>query len=206
MSSVKGVKSRREQYSEATRAAILDAAMRRFAERGYANTALEDVAADIQVTRGAVYHHFTSKKALFEAVFEKMETDAVAQVAAAAAGESDPWSAAQVSLEVFLDHCCDPVYGRLVWQEGPLALGWAGWKECEERFAYGLIEMLLRALIDGGYVEPAPLQTLSRITFAILGEAGVTLAETAEADKQRVKSEYSAVIQRMLIGMRPASP
>jgi AcrR family transcriptional regulator len=206
MSSVKGVKSRREQYSEATRAAILDAALRRFAERGYAGTALEDVAADIQVTRGAVYHHFTSKKALFEAVYEKMETEAVGQVAAAAARESDPWLAAQVSLEVFLDHCCDPVYGRVVWQEGPLALGWTLWKECEERHAYGVIQMLLRALIDGGYIEPVPLETLAHITFAILGEAGATLAETPEADKQRVRSEYSTVIQRLLVGMRPATP
>lgn len=206
MSSVKSVRGRREQYSAETRAAILDAATRRFAERGYANTALEDVAADIQATRGAVYHHFTSKKALFEAVFEKMETDAVARVAAAAAGESNPWLAAQVSLEVFLDRCCDPVYGRVVWQEGPLALGWTGWKECEERFAYGLIEQVVRALVDSGSIEPVPVETTARITFAILGAAGQALADAAEADKPRVQAEYSAVIQRMLIGMRPTSP
>src|SRR6266702_432282 len=61
------VRSRRELYSEATRAALLDEATRLFAERGYAGTSLEDVASASQVTRGAVYHHFEAKHALFEA-------------------------------------------------------------------------------------------------------------------------------------------
>jgi len=57
--------SRRELYSEATRAALLDEATRLFATRGYAGTSLEDVAVASQVTRGAVYHHFDGKQALF---------------------------------------------------------------------------------------------------------------------------------------------
>ena len=64
------VRSRRELYSEATRAALLDEATRLFAQRGYAGTSLEDVAAASQVTRGAVYHHFDGKQALFEAVLD----------------------------------------------------------------------------------------------------------------------------------------
>src|SRR3954464_11726349 len=111
------VKSRREQYSQATRAALVEAATRRFAEHGYAGTALEDVAADIQATRGAVYHHFANKTALFEAVFEQLETEVVQRSSAAAAGASDPWDAAIAALNTYLDDCCDPTYGRLVWQE-----------------------------------------------------------------------------------------
>src|SRR5215471_5564610 len=67
------VKSRREMYSEATRAALLEEATTLFAERGYSGTSLEDVASASQVTRGAVYHHFASKQALFEAVLELQE-------------------------------------------------------------------------------------------------------------------------------------
>ncbi|HEX2176531.1 MAG TPA: TetR family transcriptional regulator, partial [Nocardioidaceae bacterium] len=70
------VKSRREQYSEATRAALLEAATALFHERGFGGTALEDVAAAAQVTRGAVYHHFTNKRDLFEAVIDALETQA----------------------------------------------------------------------------------------------------------------------------------
>lgn len=196
------VKSRREQYSAATRAAILDAATRRFADLGFAGTALEDVAADIQATRGAVYHHFISKKALFEAVLEELEADVVERSAAAADAAPDPWQAAFGALNTFLEDCSDPIYGKVVWQEGPLALGWHRWRECEEKFAYGLIERLLGALMDGGYVERMPLETATRITFSMLGAAGIALAEASEVDKPRVKEEYTTVISRLMYGLR----
>src|SRR5919106_1061788 len=66
-------KSRRELYSEATRAALLETATAMFAERGFAGTSLDDIAVATQVTRGAVYHHFESKQAVFEAVFAAPE-------------------------------------------------------------------------------------------------------------------------------------
>jgi AcrR family transcriptional regulator len=196
------VKSRREQYSQATRAAILDAATRRFAELGFAGTALEDVAADIQATRGAVYHHFTSKKALFEAVLEQLETEVVERSAAAAAAASDPWQAAFAALDAFLDDCCDPVYGKVVWQEAPLALGWHRWRECEEKYAYGLIEQLVGTLMDTGFLERQPLEPSTRITFSMLSAAGLALAESSEVDKPRVKAEYATLIGRLMYGLR----
>ena len=120
------VKSRREMYSEATRAALLDTATALFAERGYAGTSLEDVASASQVTRGAVYHHFASKQALFEAVLELQEARVTAEVLAAASAP-DPWDAALLALDAYLTHCCDPVYGRLVWLEArPRSAGTAG--------------------------------------------------------------------------------
>lgn len=198
------VKSRREQYSEATRAALLETATRMFAERGFAATALDDVATATQVTRGAVYHHFANKKALFEAVFEDMESDAMQRVAAAAADITDPWQAAMAALNAFLDRCCDPLYGQLVWHEGPVALGWHGWKQCEEKFAYGLIEQMLRALIDSGDIEPMPVDTTARFTFSMLGAAGMLLADAEEEDKARVREECALVMYRLLMGLRPA--
>jgi AcrR family transcriptional regulator len=199
------VKSRREQYSQATRAALLRAAAKRFAEHGFAGTALEDVAADIQATRGAVYHHFTSKKALFEAVFEELEGQAVQRTAAAGLAAGDAWNGSVAAVNAFLETCCDPVYGRIVWQEAPIALGWQRWKECEEKLAYGLVEQFVRALMDGGHIVAMPVETTSRITYALLGAAGQALAEAAEDDKPRVKAEYAAAIRRLLEGLRAPS-
>jgi AcrR family transcriptional regulator len=196
------VKSRREQYSEATRAALLSAATRRFAERGFAGTALEDVAADINATRGAVYHHFANKTALFEAVFEQLESQVVARSAAAAEAAPDPWLAALAALDAFLEDCCDPVYGKIVWQEAPLALGWHRWRECEEKFAYGFVEHQVGRLMEGGYIERQPLETTTRITFGMLMAAGLALAEAPEEDKPRMKAEYAAAIGRLMYGLR----
>jgi len=195
------VKTRREMYSEATRAALLDEATTLFAERGYAGTSLEDIASASQVTRGAVYHHFASKQALFEAVLDIQETRALAGITAAAASP-DPLEAALLALDAFLDQCCDPVYGRLVWLEGPAALGWHRWRECEEKYAYGLVERFITALIDAGYLENRAVRSLVRFSFWMLGGAGLALAEAAAADKSRLRDEWRYLIRRTIEAMR----
>jgi AcrR family transcriptional regulator len=195
------VKSRREMYSEATRAALLEEATALFARRGYAGTSLEDVASASHVTRGAVYHHFASKQALFEAVLDAQEERATAEVMAAATAE-DPWDAAMLALDAFLDQCCDPTYGRLVWLEGPAALGWHRWRECEEKYAYGLVERFIRDLIEAGYLEDRAADSLVRFSFWMLGGAGLALAEAPASDKARLREEWSYLIGRTINGLR----
>lgn len=200
------VKSRREQYSDETRAALLDAATRRFAEHGFAKTSLEDVATDIRATRGAVYHHFPNKTALFEAVFHELESEMIRRVTEVAAGETDPWQAAMSAVEQFLDGSCDPVYGRIVWQEAPIALGWQRWRQCEEKYAYGLIEQMIQSSMESGDMPPLPLEPVSRITFHILGAAGMALAEATQEDKERVRDEYARAIRHIFNGARLPRP
>lgn len=199
------VKTRREMYADATRTALLDEATVLFAERGYAGTALEDVAAASRVTRGAVYHHFAGKTALFEAVLDRMELDAVQRVVDAAAGATDPWDAAMLALDEFLDQCCDPVYGRVVWQEGPAALGWKRWQQCEQKYAYGLIQGFINGLMDAGYMERKAVDTTIWFCFQMLGAAGLALADAAESEKRRIRDECADVIRRMLLGLRTRS-
>ncbi|WP_158890724.1 TetR/AcrR family transcriptional regulator [Amycolatopsis anabasis] len=198
-----GVKSRREQYSEATRAALLETATALFAERGFAGTALEDVASATQVTRGAVYHHFAGKRDLFEAVLADLEMRAMERIATAAASATDAWESALLGLDAFLEQCSEPVYGRLVWQEGPVALGWRRWKECEEKYAYGLTEQFVRSLMASGYIEPTAPEVTVRFVFALLGAIGSLLADAGRAEKPRVRAECAVLIRRMLGGLRP---
>jgi AcrR family transcriptional regulator len=57
----------RVELGERTRGALLDAAIERFAERG-PTTSFDVIAADVGVTKGALYHHFGSKDGLVEEV------------------------------------------------------------------------------------------------------------------------------------------
>jgi AcrR family transcriptional regulator len=180
---------------------LLDEATALFAARGYAATSLEDVASASRVTRGAVYHHFAGKQALFEAVLDRQEERAMAEVAAAATA-ADPWDASMQALDAFLVQCCDPVYGRLVWLEGPAALGWHRWRECEEKYAFGLVERFVRALIEAGYLADRATDSTVRFSFWMLGGAGLTLAEAAEADKPRLREEWGYLIRQSIRGVR----
>jgi AcrR family transcriptional regulator len=195
-------KSRRELYSEATRAALLETATAMFAERGFTRTSLDDIAVATQVTRGAVYHHFESKQAVFEAVFDALEQDMMARVAAAAVGQPNAWDAGMAALDAFLDLCCEDRYGRLCWLEGPLALGWARWMDYEKKYAYALIDGFLQAARAEGLLADVPAQASSQLVFHLLGGAGRTIAEAPQDDRRSVRDGCAVTIRRMLNGLR----
>jgi AcrR family transcriptional regulator len=195
-------KSRRELYSEATRAALLETATAMFAERGFARTSLDDIAVATQVTRGAVYHHFASKQAVFESVFDALERDMTERIAAAAVGQPDAWQASMAALDAFLDLCCEATYGRLCWLEGPLALGWERWMDYEKKYAYALIDGFVQAARESGLIAPVPVPITSQLVFHLLGGAGRTIAEAPEADRRTVRDECAATMRRMMNGLR----
>ena len=90
-------RSTREEAKQ-TRSQILDAALSLFARRGYAGTSLEDISAELGVTRGAIYGHFACKRELFEHVIA-LSQDPLYDLMAACGGED---GAALDRLERFL--------------------------------------------------------------------------------------------------------
>src|SRR5947208_13017598 len=86
-----GVRSPQAERSEATRGALIATARELFAQRGYAGVGTEEIVRAAGVTRGALYHHFAGKTELFEAVYEEVERELLASIAASAAsGATDP--------------------------------------------------------------------------------------------------------------------
>lgn len=82
--------SRRAQYSASTKRALIEVATAQFTEHGYGGTSLDSIVAGARVTKGALYHHFSGKQGLFEAVFAQVEDDAARTIKAALRGSSTP--------------------------------------------------------------------------------------------------------------------
>src|SRR5688572_30170316 len=99
-------RSKKVEQSELTRGALLRIARELFTEKGYADTATEDIVQRAGVTRGALYHHFRDKADLFQAAFEDAERELVETVrTAAASAQTDPWQGFLVGCQAFLDAC-----------------------------------------------------------------------------------------------------
>jgi AcrR family transcriptional regulator len=108
------VKPLRARQAEATRALLVEVAKESFTKHGYAATSIDTIIEQAGVARGALYHHFSGKEALFRAVYEAVEAEVVARVMAAAAAEASPWDAVRAGLSAFLDACLEPSFRRIV--------------------------------------------------------------------------------------------
>jgi len=194
--------SRRQQYSASTKRALIDVAMTLFTEQGYAATSLDQVVAGARVTKGALYHHFSGKQAVFEAVFEHVERDASKRIRKALKGSRDPWEKALIGLRAFLEIVQDPAYQRVVIQEGPAILGYERFREQEERSSYGLVQDMVRdVLSDSAYdLSGDMLETFSRIFFGAMSAAGESVSSSA--NPKLAVAQVETAIAFILTGLR----
>lgn len=77
--------------ADARRHQILTVAAQLFAERGYDGTSIRDLAKQVGLLPGSVYHHFPSKEELIVSVHQEGFRQLITDVEAAIAAETDPW-------------------------------------------------------------------------------------------------------------------
>jgi AcrR family transcriptional regulator len=112
------------QRSGQTRAALIAAARRLFAERGYAEVGTEEIVREAGVTRGALYHHFDGKRELMRAVYEQLEEELSRQFAESVTPGAEPLQVLREGAETFLDQCLEREVQQIALLDAPAVLGW----------------------------------------------------------------------------------
>lgn len=185
-------KGRREEYAEATREALLEAALAVFAEHGYAGASLDGIAAQARVTKGAVYHHFSHKADLFRQVAAALEERAVQRLDELVADEVDGSGRLLACLRAVLEATSDPVYARLVLGEGAVLV--------EEDWTAGLrgrLRTLLEGLVAEGSLEAVPVPLLAEVLWGASARAG---SAVAGADDPRAMRRTAGALLLRLVG------
>jgi AcrR family transcriptional regulator len=177
-----------EERRSATRAALLAAGRELFAARGFASVPAEQLVRTAGVTRGAMYHHFGDKTALFEAVFEQLEEEITTDLSAALA-DVPPDAVVPTALAAFLDICARPDVLRIALTDAPAALGWERWREIERRHGLGLVNDLLaqRGVATGEDVPPF----LGQVVLSAVIEAALLIAHADDPAATRRDAEAS---------------
>jgi AcrR family transcriptional regulator len=176
-------KARRAAQAEATRAALIDAARQLFVAQGYHHTGTEEVVAAAGVgTRGALYHHFADKRALFEAVFIAVEEDLVTEAAKSLADPADgALNQLRQGLIGFLDASLTPHVQRVLLIDGPAVLGWSRWRELESVYGLGAIRAMLdRAAEEGDLASGLPVDALAHMLLAAADEMALFIANAPD--------------------------
>lgn len=134
----------------ATRTALLIAARKLFADKGFTGTSTEAILVETGMTRGALYHHFADKKALFAAVCEDLHAEAERVLLADANAAANSWQAVVDGCLAFVDFMVRPDVRRILILDAPGVLGWAAWNDMDRRHGFGqLIEGIEEAVAEG---------------------------------------------------------
>jgi AcrR family transcriptional regulator len=176
------VAKRTAEDAAKTRAEILAKATVLFAEKGYAGTSAREISAAAGVTVGAMFHHFESKLALFEKVFESLEL----KLDAGAKAASKPELGLGV-LETFLagvrsslDFAEQRDFHRVVFVEAPVVLGEDRWREVDSRLGLKTVMAGTRALMAAGIIAEQPVKPIAILLLGAMNAAGFAIARGEE--------------------------
>lgn len=173
------------ERATATRAALVAAARAIFARSGFHDARAVDIAKAASVTRGALYHHFADKEALFEEVCHAVADELNRLTAASVAGlPDDLWAKICGAFDKYLELVASQgEYQRILLIDGPAVLGWQRWRELQsEHVAKGTAEAL-RMLMDRNLIAPRPAEPLANLIQAALNDAALSLAHPAATGK-----------------------
>jgi AcrR family transcriptional regulator len=180
------------ERSEATIGDLVDAARQLFGDGGYAATSLDAIANAAGVTKGAVYHHFGSKDALFEAVFEREQERLARRLVQTTTRIKDPFERIRIGNRTFLEALLDPATAQIVMIDGPAVLGWERLRAIESRYANRLLERGLKDAAAAGALKPGDLDARARLLQGAMCDAGVFVARS-QNPRRALKTVLSEV-------------
>jgi hypothetical protein len=103
-------------------------------------------------------------------------------------------------VRAFLDHCLDPALARIALIDAPSVLGWAEWREVDERYGLGLVTAGLQGAMAVGALRPQPVRPLAHLILGALGEAGMLVANAD--DPRAARREIEPAMLALLDGLR----
>ena len=172
---------KRAAQGRATRGQLIEVATSLFADRGYEGTSIEAVLAAAGVSRGALYHHFAGKEALFKAVLQALSERVTAKVTEAIRDCTDPVDAMHTGALAWIDLAGDPVIQRVMLVDAVSVLGWEQWQAMDEGRTVGATRAMLQAVSDSGRLPQELVAPFSYMIVAALDEAAMVVARAPDS-------------------------
>jgi AcrR family transcriptional regulator len=193
---------KRAAQGRATRGQLIEVATSLFAEHGYEGTSIEAVLTAAGVSRGALYHHFASKEALFRAVVLAISDRVTAEVTEAIRDCTDPVDAMRTGALAWIDLAGDPVIQRIMLVDAPSVLGWEQWRAMDEGRTVVAMRAMLQAVSDSGRLPHELVEPFSHMILAALDEAAMVVARAPDS-RAAVAEGRQAVVELLDRLLRP---
>jgi AcrR family transcriptional regulator len=192
--------NKKVERGQSTREQLIAIATRLFGERGYEGASIEAVLRESGVSRGALYHHFDSKEALFEAVLDAVEDEVGREIITAIADLTDPVEALRGSCQAWVRLAGDPVVQQVVLIDAPAVLGWQKWRQKETDYALGSLKAGLQAVADAGRLPAEMVDPFAHVLLASVNEVALLVAgaDDAEAAVRQGEATIDELLKRLV--------
>jgi len=189
------IKRRRSNVdrSASTRKRVLEAAKTLFIAKGYAATGTPEIVAQAGVTRGALYHHFEDKRALYLALVEAESAAVAAEIEDAGSAADAPIVMLHTGASAYLRAMQREGRTRLLLIEAPAVLGFETVDAIDARHGR-------RTLLEGleAVMRPSPgtsLVAVVNVLSAAFDRAAIAIAAGGDF------SDYDAALRRVIDGL-----
>jgi AcrR family transcriptional regulator len=178
----------------------LAAARAVFTEKGFAATGREEIAERAGVTRGALYHHFESKQAAFEAVASELDAELADLVVRAARRGATPEEQVRLSCRAYLEACAEPAVARILLGEAAAVLGPDWVRRSNESACSLLLTPALERAKAAGVALPGDAHLAAQLILGMLNEAAAIVAasRSPKAQARKVLPTVEAFLDRLL--------
>ena len=195
------VQPKRGRPSAGAREAVLDAARDLFIERDYAQVSTGDVVRRAGVSRGALYHHFPSKRDLYREVWRNSERRLIARLGEAAGSAETPLEALDLGCRAYLDEAAtNRGVQRIGLLQSRTVLDLEGWRVGIKDLGLAAMRGAIEAAMESGELRRTDPEATAHLVLAALIEAGLLIATAQDLKAERRRAEPPLL--EMLEGLR----
>ncbi len=195
--------AKRAETMEKNRAKLIAAGRKAFAEKGYSAASMDDLTADVGLTRGALYHNFGDKRGLLAAVVDQIDTEMASRAQEIGAGAGDAWQSLLAEGAAYIEMALDPEVQRIVLLDGPAVLGdpsqWPSQNSCLQ-----VTRRTVEKLIADGVVKPVDAEAAARLLSGAALNAALWIA--ASENPQEVLPKAVKAFQALASGFLVEAP
>ncbi len=189
---------RRAETMEENRVNLIAAARKIFAEKGYSSASMDELTAEVGLTRGALYHNFGDKRGLLAAVVDQIDSEMASRAQEIGALAEDDWQGLLAEGAAYIEMALDPEVQRIVMLDGPAVLGdpsqWPSQSSCLQT-----TKGTVQSLIEQGVIKSVDAEAAARLLSGAALNAALWIA--ASDDPVRVLPKAVEAFQSMATGL-----
>ncbi len=194
-------KNKKTELSSKTTEALLSIARRHFSRYGYSDTSLEKIVSEMNMTRGALYHHFKNKKALFLAVLKQVQEEIGKKIEEISLTSDDLWEQLILGCVAFVELAILESNKRILLIDAPSVIEWNEWKKLDNANSQSALEEQLLILKEARLLADLDVSLISSLISGALNELSLRLAQSDISYNKDIRKAVTLLLQGFKISL-----